>query len=152
MDIAPRFWTHLVGFSLTSQISSPIEVREELIRHTNDGSLLNDWVRRHSNSLFTNSDSTVEQQRERVDVYVNTRYAHPHAERFLRGADPWLIAHAIASGGSIVTNETLRQEPGPNRNTGLIDTMIKIPNVASQFGVETVSLPAMLRALGVNDL
>ena len=64
----------------------------------------------------------------------------------------WEIAHAIVSGGRVVTNEGRGNEPGPNRNSGLIDTKVRIPNVARHFGIATVSLPTMLRALGVNDL
>ena len=152
LDIAPRFWSHLVRLASTGRISSPVEVRDELLRHSDAGDPFNAWVMRHRNSLFASADATVEQQKWLVDEYVNRRYIQTHAARFRRGADPWLIAYAIASGGSIVTNETLTVEPGPNRNTGLIDTKPQIPNVARNFGATVASLPTMLRALGVNDL
>ena len=53
---------------------------------------------------------------------------------FLAGADPWLIAHAIAKGGKVVTFE---------RRVGSSSSNIKIPNVCDYFRIETISLYQM---------
>ena len=139
-------------FVPAGHISSPVEVYDELNRKLRPGDSRRTWIRERRNSHFTAANEAVQVQFSRVSDYVRRRYTSLQSDEFISGADPWLIAHALVSGGSIVTNETLSQEPGPNRNTGLIDTRVKIPNVAHHFGIETVSLPIMLRAMGVNDL
>ena len=151
-DIAPRFWSHLDTLGQAGRISSPLEVYNELNTHFPSSDPLITWVQARVNSHFTPPHNAVQTQFTRVSNHVIRRYTPSQVDEFLGGADPWLIAHAIESGGSVVTNETPTQEPGPNRNTGLIDTKVKIPNVCRHFGVATVSLSAMLRALGVNDL
>ena len=151
-DIAPRFWNRLAESANAGRISSPLEVYDELLNHSFDGDSLNSWVREHRNSLFIEANDEVGRQFEQVSAHVLRTYIGTNANDFLEKADPWLIAHAIASGGRIVTNERMSAEPGPNRNTGLIDTRVKIPNVARHFGIAAVTLPRMLRALGINDL
>ena len=61
--------------------------------------------------------------------------------QFLAKADPWLIAHAIASGGKVVTQETRADEASPR---------VKIPNVCDFFGVESLNMDDMLRELGAS--
>ena len=61
--------------------------------------------------------------------------------QFLAKADPWLIAHAIASGGKVVTQET---RAGENSRRA------KIPNVCDFFGVEAMNMDDMLRELGAS--
>ena len=151
-DIAPRFWKHLVELANAGSISSPVEVYNELLDHSYDGDSFNTWIKEHKESLFTEANDETLRQYQSISTYVTRTYIGRNANDFLENADPWLIAHALASGGRIATNETSSQEPGPNRNTGLIDTRVKIPNIAHHFGVETVSLPTMLRAMGVNNL
>lgn len=152
LDIAPRFWGHLVRLADAGRTSSPIQVYGELLRHSSDGDLFDVWVKRFRNSLFTEPTAAALGQMELIIEYVMGRYTEFQATKFLGEADPWLIAHAVASGARIVTNEISSTEPRPNQITGLIDTKVRIPNVGRHFGIATVSLPTMLRALGVNDL
>ena len=147
-----EFWRLLDIFVPAGRISSPAEVYDELNRKLRRSDSRRTWIRERRNSHFTAANESVQAQFSRVSDYVRGRYTSLQSDEFISGADPWLISHALASGGSIVTNETPSQEPNPNRNTGLIDTKVKIPNVADHFGVETISLPTMLGALGVNDL
>ena len=55
-------------------------------------------------------------------------------------ADPWVIAHAISQGGTVVTLEEK-----------VMDTsqQVKIPNVCSHFKVTCINTYQMLRELGV---
>ena len=152
LDIAPRFWDHLANFGSVGRISSPVEVYNELLRNSLDGDQFNTWVKQHRNSLFTDINDNAQRNWGLISDYVERTYATNNAMEFMAGADPWLIAHAIESRGRIVTNESVTREPGHSQNTGLIDTKVRIPNVAQQFGVTRISLPDMLRALGVNDL
>ncbi|MFQ5827189.1 MAG: DUF4411 family protein, partial [Dehalococcoidia bacterium] len=59
---------------------------------------------------------------------------------FLSGADPWVIAHAKALGGRVVTFE----KPEP------ISTKPKLPDVAGEFGVKCISLWDMLTELNAS--
>ena len=68
----------------------------------------------------------------------NTHYKRPAKNTFMGGADPWLIAAAMASNATIVTYEI--RDPD-NR------ARIKIPDVAHQFRILCIPPFAMLRAL-----
>lgn len=152
LDIAPRFWSYLAEFGSVGRISSPVAVYNELLRNSVDGDSFNTWVTEHRNTLFTDTNDNAQRNWGLISDYVERTYATDNAMEFMAGADPWLVAHAIESGGRVVTNELVTREPGPSRNTGLINTKVRIPNVAQQFGVARILLPDMLRALGVNDL
>ena len=60
-------------------------------------------------------------------------------------ADPWLIAAAKAKGYTIVTFET----PSGGLNANTPNNNPKIPDVAQKFGVKTVNLYEMIRALHI---
>ena len=151
-DISPRFWNHLDNFARSGRVSSPIEVYNELHNHFDSRDILIRWIRVRSDSHFEVAADPVQNQVTQIADYVIERYSRHQVDEFLRGADPWLIAHAAVSGGQIVTNERKTDEPNPNRTTGLMDCKIKIPNIGYFFGVSTTSLTGMLRGLGVNDL
>ena len=59
-------------------------------------------------------------------------------------ADPWLIAAAAVNHYTIVTFE----KPNDGLNARNPSKNAKIPDVASEFGVETVDLYSMMRELG----
>ena len=56
-------------------------------------------------------------------------------------ADPWVIAHAMATGGAVVTHE--QKNPA-------ISNKVKIPNVCGHFGVRYIDVYLMLRERGVS--
>jgi hypothetical protein len=58
----------------------------------------------------------------------------------VNGADPWIIAHAIADGGTVVSQETDKR---PNANR------VRIPDVCQHFGVPCIKVWDMLRNLNV---
>ncbi len=151
-DIAPRFWNYLHEFGLRGRVASPREVYVELQRHFGPQDDLIVWLRAREDTYLKIPTPNVQEQFSQIADYLVARYTPYQAQEFLRGADPWLVAHSVEEGGLIVTNEVPSQEPNPSRSTGLIDTKVKIPNVARAFGANTVSLTQMLRNLGVNDL
>ena len=131
-DVAPSFWNLLVQRASDGQLASVSRVYDELA-HGEDP--LADWIRRHSDtSLFLEPDEEVQRAMGRVATYVTGRYDTPQVVDFLAGADPWLIAHAIAKGGKVVTFE---------RRIGSNSSRIKIPNVCDHFRIETISLYQM---------
>lgn len=72
--------------------------------------------------------------------YVKGHYPPHQAAAFLDGADPWIIAHAMAYGGTVVTFES--RAPKSNKP--------KIPDVADHFGVVSTDLWKLLRQLRVS--
>ena len=77
----------------------------------------------------------------RVSEHVRKTYAQNQAREFLGRADPWLIAHAIAEGGKVVTLEV---------RVPVISQKVKIPNVCDAFGITTLNTYQMLRELGAS--
>ena len=74
-----------------------------------------------------------------VADYVNATYEPEQAHLFLAGADPWLIAHAKAEGGTVVTFEAL---VGPGAK------IVKVPNVCRALGLsDPIDTWAMLDVL-----
>ncbi|MFH1002644.1 MAG: DUF4411 family protein, partial [Chloroflexota bacterium] len=71
------------------------------------------------------------------NVKNNKNYADFWVHKFLGGADPWVIAHARALGGRIVTFE--KPEPYSKKP--------KIPDVAALFDIKCISLWDMLTEL-----
>ncbi len=103
-DVAPSFWDLLVQRASDGQLASVSRVYDELARGEDP---LAHWVRRQGHTpLFLDPDEEVQQALGRVATYVTRRYNTPQVVEFLAGADPWLIAHAIAKGGKVVTFET----------------------------------------------
>lgn len=136
-DIAPRFWEHIDQKGVEGLVSSPIAVYTEIDGNVQDE--LAAWVRaRRDSGLFVEPSRDIQENFQTVANHVQSTYSFSEASRFLSGADPWLIAHAMADAGAIVTYERGGSIQHP-----------KIPFVANIFGLKTVQPFEMLRALGV---
>ncbi len=69
--------------------------------------------------------------------------SYPRSDRkaeFLKGADPWVIAHAKTSGATVVTGEVVVSDNS---------THVKIPNVCNNFSVDYIDPFTMMRTLGI---
>lgn len=166
-DIAPEFWAFLDSMNDEGLVASSTLVRDELLKGTDE---LEKWAREHkptailvepdedaqmtlgaewgekkqdqrSTSMFVEPDEDTQMAFRRVSEYVTETYAPNQARKFLGVADPWLIAHAMASGGKVVTQETRVGENSP---------LVKIPNVCDAFGVESMNIDDMLHELGAS--
>jgi hypothetical protein len=93
--------------------------------------------------LFVTPDAAVQATYSGIANYIQAHrdYSGGQVARFLAGADGWVIAHAQADGGTVVTLETFVLGR---------TTRVKIPNVCRQFGVPCMNPYEMLRALGVS--
>jgi len=140
-DICPGYWTAILRLYELRLVYSIDRVRAELIGY---GDELSDWIKDHTPAHFfkKTEDQAVIQQYTRIVRWVKgeEQYSEEATERFLSGADPWLIAYAKVNGHTVVTYEEHRPEA---RNT------VPIPNVCIQFGVDCINPFQMLRALGV---
>ena len=138
-DIAPGFWTFIDEQAETGEIAAPALVYDELVDRSDDQ--LAQWAReRRGSPLFVKPSASVQSDLTRIADHVTSRYEPNQAADFLKGADPWVIAHAIAEGGIVVTLET-KVPPG--------STKVKIPNICEHFGIAWTSMFEMLSALGL---
>ena len=139
-DIAPRFWSLLDDLTDNERIACPWRVWGELVEGQDD---LAGWAQdRRRSGLFVQPSPTVQEAFRQVVAYATEQYPDNHARRrFLDRADPWVIAHAVAQGGTVVSLEG-RDPPNSQK--------VKIPNVCDGFGVRCVNTYEMLRELGVS--
>ncbi len=115
---------------------SPMMVYDEWTAGSDD---LANWVKdRRNNGLCVEPTESVQSKFRVIADYVNRTYEQPQAQRFLEGADPWVIAQAKEDDATVVTHEKF---VGPD------SSRVKIPNICRQFNVDWCDLYSMLRAL-----
>lgn len=137
-DIVPGFWEFLEQKGDDRIVGSCLLVYEELQDQQDE---LARWARgQHERGFFLEPDSDVQSAYREIANWVknNHQFRSQHIAPFLEGADAWLIAHARVQGGKVVTQET----PQPEAKKP------KIPDVARQFRVDTVTVFDLLRELG----
>ncbi len=125
-DLIPQFWPFLLQKAEDGNIASPIRVYKELTDETYGA--LRDWaVENRDSGFFVEASEKVQRAFTKIADHVLTQqYKAEQAQKFLDGADPWLIAHAKTEGGLVVTNEIV---------AGLGAKKPKIPNLCNKFGV-----------------
>lgn len=133
----PKFWEFLEQKSKEQVVVSSELVLQEL--DDNDPDELGVWAKQQKGMLFLAPTEAVQQVLGQIaeSVKNNKQYADYWVHKFLGGADPWIIAHAKAIGGRVVTFE--KPEPYSKKP--------KIPDVAAPFGVKCISLWDMLTEL-----
>ena len=115
-------------------------VYDELVAGVQDDLAL--WIRESRRSgLVVEPDEEVQAALREIADYVNGNFMASRAATFLRGADPWVIAHALVSDGIVVTQEA--RVPANS-------TRVKIPNICTVFRVGSINTYRMLRELGVS--
>lgn len=137
-DICPGFWDWLDQHNTDGNVFSIDRVYDELSRG-NDSLVM--WAKQRKASFFLPVDPATITAMTQVTQWANGGNFTPRAqEEFLRGADPFLIAYALAHGHTIVTDETYVL--GEKKK-------IKIPAACQKFNVKCMSPLEMLRAEGV---
>jgi hypothetical protein len=129
-DVCPAFWDWLDLEHSRGTICSIDAVKAEM--KDKDARA---WVANHP-AFFETNDLT---RLADIANYVSglTQYLPAEHQRFFKGADPILIAHALNTGGIVVTQEVADY-------TG---KMIKIPDICKVFGVTCLRTSEVLRAL-----
>lgn len=98
------------------------------------------WVSsRKQNGLCVKASRSVQNRMNQVADFVYTHYKPHQSADFLRGADPWLIAHALDCIGIVVTQESDRQPEAQKA---------RIPDVCAGFSVGCINIYEMLNRLG----
>jgi predicted nucleic acid-binding protein len=139
-DIAPGFWQGIIQLAENQVVCSPDLVYEEILKLDDE---LAAWAKAHRKLLFAVPDDLTQQTFAEIAELVTTFYEPHHAEKFLSGADPWVIAYARAHQLRVVTQESLKNEQkGAN---GKFPGAVKIPNICKHTGVQYQDTFAMLR-------
>lgn len=135
---APSYWSFLDDNLNFGAICTSEMVYRELVVF---GDELSRWVKnRKQKGLCKQADLTVQTQLKGVvdGVLSCGRYTIENIDEFLRGADPWIIAHAKVTNGTVVTNESALR---PNARK------VRIPDICADNGVSCVSGYEMLDQL-----
>ena len=140
-DVFPGFWEAILDGARRGMVRSIAEVYLELARGT-DGLVA--WAAEHRKAIFRPNDDEATQLAlgevyQAIDARL-PRYTEAAKERFLRGADPWLVAWCLAHGHVLVTEEV--NDPKATRRVAL-------PGICRALGVESLNTLGLLRGLGV---
>jgi hypothetical protein len=118
---------HLINEDVVTAID---EVKLEINRQDDE---LTAWTKAQSKLFVSPNTDVQEALRTVLSMFPNLA----DYERDRSGPDPWVVAHALASGLSVVTYETMGKAHKP-----------KIPNACAHFGIPCVSLVDVLRQTG----
>ena len=136
-DIVPGFWDWIDRMVEADVIYSVLAVYDELV---SGDDVLASWVKnRRDSGMFQEPLLSIQERLGVIADYVVANFERQHAQTFLTGADPWVIAQASVDQALVVTREVLAG-PGSKR--------VKIPNVCINFRVNYTDTYAMLRREG----
>lgn len=139
MEFCPAFWDFIDQESSRHTIASISFVYDEL---TDGDDSLADWIKERKDEiqfLALDDEATQVKYKEIVNYVATNGFGQTHVNRFLAGADPWLIAKASVLGAILVTHEVLAP---------MTTTRVKIPNICNIFGVDYIGPFEMIRAIG----
>jgi len=129
IDGKPEFWGWLLRLGKEGILRIPEEVYKEVTRGNDD---LVDWVNTHHETFFCKTEECVFSLPNALAGYGNPSETDLE---FLK-ADPFVIAHAIASGGTVVTGEKPKY-------TAVIKNK-KIPTICESLRVPCLTLPGFM--------
>lgn len=147
-EINTTLWTWLDTQLKAKRVMSPERVFREIMAFKKDDPL-KQWVSaRKADGLCVEPDKRVSQCLTNIADHLYTatvphkktrksqlRYKPAQVEVFSRGADAFVIAHALASSGIVVTFESDKY-PESQR--------IRIPDVCAHFGIRCINLKQLL--------
>jgi hypothetical protein len=139
-DLRPEFWETLESDAKNDLIASPMFVYREIVDLSGRDDELARWALRMKAGcpLFVEPDESSVDAFTQIANYVH-QFADPsEGDEFLNVADPWVIAHALAGGTVVVSEEKL---------VGQGSKRLAIPNVCEYFSVGCVKTDRFLREL-----
>lgn len=139
IEIAPSFWSWLETQLKAGVLRSSSLVYSELLGKDD---LLAKWARvRRGGAYWPEPDNEVQAAYREIVEYVEGKYADASPAKvgdFLAKADCWIIAHALAKSGTVVTRESKVDKTSRTP---------KVPNVCEKFDVPFIQTVAMLKEL-----
>ncbi|MDP1763457.1 MAG: DUF4411 family protein [Sediminibacterium sp.] len=137
-DICPSYWERINEFGAQGLIFLPAMVAEEIHRTEDD---LSKWLK--------TSKVPVQPQDGQVGRYLSSIFNANPNHKFLVDstrqrslADPWVIAHAMNEGATVVTKE--------EKITAVNTNKIRIPNVCEHMGVRCINDFEFIREIGLS--
>ncbi len=147
-SICPGFWNALIFHfqdqsllhSQRRSIMSIDKVKDEILLPV----WLTEWIEKEASDEWFRSTASnpVQSEYKKVIEWAskNKQYTQAAKSKFADGADGWLVAYAEVHKCVVVTQETSSPES---------KSIIKLPDVCNQFGVECMNTFEMLNELGV---
>jgi len=137
MNVCPGFWQWITNTNQTKQVESISFVANELKKGNDD---LVQWAKDNP-QIFASCDDEATQNAyiQVVNLVMGLEGFKPSAkDEFLAGADPWLIAKAMALNATLVTHEKYNPD---------IKRKILIPNLCEYFKVPYINTFKLLEKL-----
>lgn len=138
-DFCPGFWDWLEQQNKVGVVFSIANIAVEL-KHIQDE--LARWAQQRGSTFFLPLDPLTITTMSKIVTWVNdpsAGFSPQQIQIFLKCADPFLIAYALAHNYTIVTHEV-----SAFNKTGK-KTKIKIPDVCQQFNVPCITIFDLLR-------
>jgi hypothetical protein len=116
----PKFWIWIDGEIQKGTVRMPKIAFEEVVDGNDE---LAKWcrVRKGVGYFCVKPGKNVQERYNAIADHVYTSYKPHQAAEFLKGADGWIIAHALESQGFVVTEENVAH----NRSKVKIPTVCK---------------------------
>lgn len=139
-DLCPDYWNKLNELGNQGLLFIPSIVREEITRTEDE---LSKWIKDCDIPIRNVTESVA---RKLQEIYS----ANPHHKQLVDNtknrslADPWVIAHALDQGATVVTKEVKIIQSSSKR--------IRIPNVCDNMGVRWIDDFNLVRELGIQFL
>ncbi len=137
-ELVPDFWTFIETHLRNGNARMPKKCFDEV---TDGNDWLVQWCSRRKNIGYfccKSPDKDVQQRYGAVVEYVMKHHSPHAAAEFLRGGDGWVIAHAAATGGFVVTEE-LRNK---------YKSKVKIPTISKGMRIPWKATHEMCKELG----
>lgn len=129
-DVWPTLWDYVENLLRDGDAVVPREALTELERGTDD---LGDWVKK-TGAVCDANDAMIA-----IVAQISTK--HPGwVQETKNAADPFIIATAKVLDAAIVTNERAR-------NAATVDSNMRIPQIAAEFGVLAITTNDLFRQL-----
>lgn len=136
-DLCPDFWKWIKSYD---KMKSVFPVKEEMLAREDE---LAQWIKDElDTSYFLDMDVEIQENYRKIVDYIDKHnFKQSGKDKFLRGADGWLIATAMSKKGTIVvTNEN--SNPDSKKK-------IFLPDVANHFGVQCIQIFQVLFEEGI---
>lgn len=134
--VCPGFWDWVFRSHRASEVYSVSQVQAELLSPPE----LVTWAASLPATFFLPHDQSVLDAAGRLSVWATAQsFMAAAISEFLKSTDYWLIAHASAKGGTVVTHEISE----PNRIN-----KVKIPDACMGVGAACTNPYDMLQTLG----
>jgi hypothetical protein len=138
IGVFDSFWEWLAGEVQAGNIVCPRRVYQEVAEAEHQDELAQ-WMKpRKGKGLCIPASRQVQDRLKEIEEYIFTQYESVEAWDFSKGADPWVIAHALDDHGAVVTKESSTRSNAKKA---------RIPDVCNHFGVKCVDTLEMLKEL-----